>query len=130
MLLAFSAQNDGMRDFRDLKVWEKAHNLTLELYRLTKGFPVDEQFGLTAQLRRAAASVPTNIAEGCGRGSERELARFMSIAGGSVSEVEYQLLLAYELKYFNYETYKELEQQVNEIKKMLNKFIQKLTANS
>jgi len=130
LLLAFSAQNDGMRDFRDLKVWEKAHNLTLELYRLTKGFPVDEQFGLTVQLRRAAASVPTNIAEGCGRGSERELARFMSIAGGSVSEVEYQLLLAYELKYFNYETYKELEQQVNEIKKMLNKFIQKLTANS
>ncbi|MCK5545095.1 MAG: four helix bundle protein, partial [Desulfobulbaceae bacterium] len=71
-----------MRDFRDLKVWEKAHRLTLEVYRITKNFPSDERFGLTVQLRRATASVPTNIAEGCGRHSERELARFMSIAAG------------------------------------------------
>ena len=88
-----------MRDFRELKVWEKAHRLTLQVYRITKNFPSDEQFGLTVQLRRAAASVPTNIAEGCGRDSERELARFMSIAGGSASEVEYQLLLACDLNY-------------------------------
>ena len=80
-----------MRDFRELKVWEKAHRLTLQVYRITKDFPSDEQFGLTVQLRRAAASVPTNIAEGCGRDSERELARFMSIAAGSVSEVEYNV---------------------------------------
>ena len=118
-----------MRDFKELKVWEKAHYLTLHIYKVTKKFPSDERFGLTVQLRRAAASVPTNIAEGCGRDSERELARFMSIAGGSASEVEYQLLLAYDLNYIQDETYRELNQQVNEVKRMLNNFIQKLNAN-
>lgn len=118
-----------MRDFRELKVWNKAHSLTLQIYRTTKNFPSCEQFGLTVQMRRAAASVPTNIAEGCGRESERELARFMSIAGGSASEVEYQLLLACDLNYIQDETYRELNQQINEIKRMLNSFIQKLTAN-
>ena len=119
-----------MRDFRKLKVWEKAHHFTLQVYRITKDFPSDERFGLTVQLRRAAASVPTNIAEGCGRHSERELARFMSIAAGSASEVEYQLLLACDLNYIPNETYRELNQQVNDVKRMLNSFIQKLTANS
>ncbi|MHA1268134.1 MAG: four helix bundle protein [Candidatus Helarchaeota archaeon] len=118
-----------MRAFRELKVWEKAHLLTLQVYRITKNFPSDEQFGLTVQLRRAAASVPTNIAEGCGRDGGRELARFMSIAGGFASEVEYQLLLACDLNYIQDETYRELNQQVNEVKRMLNSFIQKLTAN-
>lgn len=118
-----------MRDFRKLKVWEKAHHFTLYVYRITKHFPSDERFGLISQLRTAAASVPTNIAEGCGRDSELELARFMSIAAGSASEVEYQLLLAYDLKFIQYETYKEISQQVGEVKKMLNSFIQKLTAN-
>ena len=118
-----------MRDFRELKVWEKAHLLTLQVYGSTKNFPSDERFGLTLQLRRAAASVPMNIAEGCGRESERELARFMSIADGSASEVEYQLLLAGNLKYIQDETYRELNQQVNEVKRMLNSFIRKLTAN-
>jgi four helix bundle protein len=119
-----------MKDFRKFKVWEKAHNFTLQVYRLTRNFPSDERFGLTAQLRRAAASVPTNIAEGCGRDSERELARFMSIAAGSASEVEYQLILACDLNYIQDETYGELHQQVNELKKMLNSFIKKLTAKS
>ena len=118
-----------MRDFRQLKVWEKAHRFTLHVYKITKQFPVDERFGVTSQLRRAAASVPTNIAEGCGRDSELELARFMSIAAGSASEVEYQLLLACDLKYIQNETYREISQQVSEVKKMLNSFIQKLTAN-
>jgi four helix bundle protein len=118
-----------MRDFRELKVWEKAHRFTLQVYRITKNFPSDEQFGLTVQLRKAAASVPTNIAEGCGRDSERELARFMSIAGESASELEYQLLLACDLNYIQDETHRELNQQVNEVKRMLNSFIQKLTAN-
>ena len=117
-----------MRDFRELKVWEKAHRLTVQIYRITKNLPSDERFGLTVQLRRAAASIPTNIAEGCGRDSERELARFMSIAAGSASEVEYQLLLAEDLHYIQDEAYGELNKQVNEIKKMLNSFIQKLTA--
>jgi four helix bundle protein len=118
-----------MRDFRKLKVWEKAHHFTLRVYRITKNFPSDERFGLTVQLRRAVASIPTNIAEGCGRGSELELARFMSIAAGSASEVEYQLLLACDLNYIQDETHRELNQQVNEIKRMLNSFIQQLTAN-
>ncbi len=118
-----------MRDFRELKVWEKAHRLTLQVYRITKKFPSDERFGLTVQLRRAAASVPTNISESCGRDSERELARFMSIAAGSASEVEYQMLLACDLNYIQDETYRELNQQVNEVKRMLNSFIRKLTAN-
>ena len=119
-----------MRDFRKLKVWEKAHYLTLLAYKTTRGFPPDERFGLTVQLRRAVASIPTNIAEGCGRDSERELSRFMIIAAGSASEVEYQLLLAYELNYIPDDMYGELNQQVNDVKKMLNSFIQKLTANS
>jgi len=118
-----------MRNFRKLKVWEKAHHLTVQIYRITKNLPSNERFGLTAQLRRAAASIPTNIAEGCGRDSERELARFMSIAAGSASEVEYQLLLACDLNYIQNETYGELNQEVNEVKKMLSSFIQKLTAN-
>ena len=83
-----------MRDFRELKVWQKAHRFVLDLYRHTQGFPAEERFGLTVQLRRAAVSVASNIAEGCGREGERDFARFLSIAGGSASEVEYQLLLA------------------------------------
>jgi four helix bundle protein len=118
-----------MRDFRELKVWEKAHRLTLQAYGSTMNFPSDERFGLMVQLCRAAASVPMNIVEGCRRDSERELARFMSIAAGSASEVEYQLLLARDLNYLQDETYRELIQQVNEVKRMLNSFIQKLTAN-
>jgi four helix bundle protein len=119
----------NMRDFRKLKVMERAHHFTLQIYRITKVFPSDERFGLTIQLRRAAASIPTNIAEGCGRGGERELARFMSIAAGSASEVEYQLLLACDLNYIQNEAHKELNQQINEIKRMLNSFIQQLIAN-
>ena len=119
-----------MRDFRKLKVMERAHHFTLQIYRITKVFPSDERFGLTIQLRRAASSIPTNIAEGCGRGGERELARFMSIAAGSASEVEYQLLLACDLNYIQDEAHKELNQQINEIKRMLNSFIQQLIANS
>ena len=116
-----------MRDFKQLKVWEKAHRLVLEIYRTTHQFPAEERFGLTAQLRRAAASVPSNIAEGCGRGGERELSRFVTIAAGSASEVEYQLLLARDLWYLGNEQYQELDKHINEVKRMLNAFIQRLT---
>ena len=118
-----------MRYFKQLKVWEKVHILIVEVYNITKSFPPDERFGLTGQLRRAVASVPTNIAEGCGRDTERDFARFLSIAAGSASELEYQLLLACDLGYVENESFKDLTQQVNEIKMMLNSFIQKLTAN-
>ena len=86
-----------MKDFRKLEVWEKAHALTLSVYHAADPFPREELYGLTSQIRRAAVSIPTNIAEGCGRGSEAELARFLQIAMGSASEVEYELLLARDL---------------------------------
>ena len=82
-----------MKDFRNLQVWEKAHKLTLSLYRATQSFPKEEVYGITSQLRRASSSIPTNIAEGCGRGSDAELGRFLQIAMGSASEVEYLALL-------------------------------------
>jgi four helix bundle protein len=115
-----------MRDFRELKVWQKAHRCTLEIYRHTQGFPAEERFGLTAQLRKAAVSVPSNIAEGCGREGERDFARFLSIAGGSASEVEYQLLLARDLGYLPDERHRPLDAQINEVKRMLNSFIRTL----
>ncbi len=115
-----------MRDFRELRVWEKAHAFTLKIYKLSASFPEQERFGITAQVRRATASIPTNIAEGCGRESEKELARFMSIAAGSASEVEYQLLLASDLGYLDKDLYVQLNYDVNELKRMLNAFMQKL----
>jgi four helix bundle protein len=86
-----------MEDFKDLRVWAKAHELTLILYARTRSFPKDELYGLTSQLRRSAASVGANIAEGCGRRSDGEMKRFLQIARGSVSELEYHLLLARDL---------------------------------
>lgn len=86
-----------MRDFRELKVWQKAHEATLDVYRATKDFPREEQFGLTAQVRRSAESIAANIAEGCGRDGDAEFARFLQIALGSASETEYHLLLAKDL---------------------------------
>jgi four helix bundle protein len=115
-----------MRDFRELKVWKKSHNLTLQVYGITRNFPAEEKFGLTTQLRRAVSSIPMNIAEGCGRGTEPELARYMSIAAGSASEVGYQLLLARDLEYIQDKTFQLLNQNVNEIMMMLNGFIRKL----
>ena len=115
-----------MRDFRELQVWQKAHRFVLEVYKHTRSFPAEERFGLTSQLRRSAASCPSNIAEGCGHEGERELARFLGIAAGSASEAEYQLPLARDLTYLPDETHRELDAQVNEVKKMLNSFIGKL----
>ena len=115
-----------MRDFKELKVWQKAHHLVLGVYRHTKSFPPEERFGLTRQLRNAAASIPSNIAEGCGRVGERELAHFLSIAAGSASEAEYQLLLARDLGYLQGDAHRQLDDQVNEVKRMLNSFLQKL----
>ena len=115
-----------MRDFRKMEVWEKAHKLTLEVYKCTTTFPKDEMYDLTSQIRRAAASVPANIAEGCGRGVEAELARFCVIAAGSASELEYHLLLCHELGLVPVSNYERLNNDVNEVKKMLNSFIQKI----
>lgn len=90
-----------MKDFKELKVWAKAHELTVAVYGITRAFPRDEVYGLSAQLRRSAASIGANIAEGCGRRSDGELARFLQIARGSASETEYHLLLAKDLKFLS-----------------------------
>ncbi|MEZ4669962.1 MAG: four helix bundle protein [Anaerolineae bacterium] len=84
-----------MGDYRKLGVWDKAHKLTLHIYQVTKGFPKDEVYGLTSQIRRSAMSVPSNLAEGSGRGSDGELIRFAHIAAGSAHELDYQILLSY-----------------------------------
>jgi len=110
---------DTVKDFHDLHVWQKAHHLTLAVYRVTASFPREELYGLTTQLRRAASSVAANLAEGCGRNGDAELARFCSIAMGSASELDYHLL----------RDYTELAQQATEVKRMLTGLFQKLTAD-
>ena len=115
-----------MRDFRNLNVWENAHALTLKIYKLTTLFPGDEQYGLTSQLRRAVASIPTNIAEGCGRNSDADLARFLDIAMGSASETEYLLCLACDLGYVEADQAQALSGNVVEIKRMLTGLIKRL----
>src|ERR1700694_4365732 len=112
-----------MRDFKTLKVWEKAHHLVLAVYQATTSFPKDEMYGLTSQVRRSAASIPANIAEGCGRDGEAELVRFFNIAMGSASELEYHLLLARDLKLLGVEDHERLSADVVDIKRMLTAFI-------
>ena len=119
-----------MKDFRKLQVWEKAHQLALALYHVTASFPRDETYGLVSQIRRAAASIPSNIAEGCGRDGDAELSRFCTIARGSASELEYQLLLVRDLKLIQLNDYEQLSQQTIEIKRMLTVLVQKLNAES
>jgi four helix bundle protein len=115
-----------MQDFRKLQVWEKAHRLTLAVYKATNIFPKEELYGLTSQMRRSSASIPTNIAEGCGRDGNAERARFCQIAMGSASELEYQLLLARDLEMLENSAYEQLNTDLIQVKRMLNVFIQKL----
>src|SRR5690242_9033592 len=99
----------SMEDFKDLRVWLKAYELTLDVYKKTRGFPKDEMYGLTSQLRRAASSIGANIAEGCGRRSDPEMRRFLQIARGSANEVEYHLLLSRDLELLSVDDFNELE---------------------
>lgn len=117
-----------MQDFKDLIVWKKAHKNVLLIYRLSKGFPKEEQFGLTNQLRRAATSIPTNIAEGAGKSTQKDFANFLQTSLGSAQEVEYLLLLSYELKYLNQEDYNKINSSNNEVKAMLISLIKKVRA--
>lgn len=119
-----------MQDFRKLKVWEKAHQLTLAVYRTTQEFPQAEMYGLTSQLRRSSASIAANIAEGCGRKSNLDFARFLQIAMGSASEVEYHFLLARDLAFLDDSSYENLAGTVEEVKKMLTVLIQKLKTDN
>jgi four helix bundle protein len=115
-----------MEDFKNLKVWTKAYALTLAVYELTRAFPKDEIYGLTSQLRRAAASIGANIAEGCGRRSDAEMRRFLQIARGSASELEYHLLLAKDLHLLRDADFTDLEAKVFEVQRMLASFVQRL----
>ncbi len=117
-----------MKNFRDLTVWRKSHRLALAMYEASGAFPVEERYGLSNQLRRAAFSIPTNIAEGCGRYGDREFARFLSIAMGSASETEYLLLLANDLGFLHAEAHGKLSANTTEVKRMLATLIGKLKA--
>ena len=119
-----------MQDFRNIQAWRKAHELTLSVYKTTKSFPKDEMYGLTSQIRRAALSIPCNIAEGCARSTDADFARFLDIAIGSASEVECQLLLAQDLGYLQKNESDELLEQVVRVKRMLAKFIATLRKNA
>src|SRR4029077_18404040 len=119
-----------MQDFRNLKVWQKAHALTLAVYRGTRNFPSDEKFGITSQLRRSSASIPANLAEGCARGGDIDFARFVNVAAASASETDYHLLLARDLQYLNETDYQSLYEQVSEVKRMLNSFERTLRDNT
>ncbi len=118
-----------MKDFRQLKVWEKAHVFALAVYKITKSFPKNEVYGLTSQIRRASASIPTNIAEGCGRDSDADLARFLQISMGSSSEAEYLLLLSRDLGLMSNDEYEQLNPEIVEIKRMLSGLIKTLKAS-
>ncbi len=117
-----------MKNFKDLQVWQKAHQLTLSVYKNTKNFPLDEKYGLTSQMRRSASSIAANIAEGCGRNGDAELARYLQIAMGSASELEYHILLAHDLKILETNSNNKLTDRVLEVKKMLASLIKKLRA--
>ena len=112
-----------MRNYRDLQVWGKAHNLTLELYRISRQFPREEIYGITSQLRRAAVSIGANLAEGCGRRTSSELARFVRIATGSASELDYHLLLSRDLGFMSVDEFANASAALTEVRKMLTSFL-------
>jgi four helix bundle protein len=115
-----------MKDFRDLQVWHKAHALTLAAYRVTERFPKQEQYGLTSQIRRCSASIAANIAEGCGKRGNGEFQRFLNIATGSASELEYHFLLARDLGFLESTDYVSLNPKVVEVKRMLASLARKV----
>ena len=115
-----------MQDYANLKVWQKGHALTLAVYDKTRSFPRIEMFGLTSQIRRACASIPANIAEGCGRVGRRELAYFLNVALGSASELDYHLRLAHDLGMLDDASHGRLAADLVEIKRMLCGLLKKL----
>ena len=115
-----------MKNFRDLQVWERAHKLTLEAYKTTQGFPREELYGLTSQIRRSSASIGANIAEGCGRRGNGEFHRFLQNAMGSASELEYHILLAHDLGILPQPKFKDLNTNIVEVKRMLSALIRKV----
>ena len=121
-----SAKGNHMSDYRSLRVWQRAHVLTLDVYKTTSTFPSSERYGLTDQLRRSAASVPANLAEGVGRNTQPELARFCRISMGSLNELEYHLLLSHDLGLLASADHEALAGEVSQVRRMLAKFVQTL----
>jgi four helix bundle protein len=109
-----------MRNYKDLRVWEESHRLTLFVYKVTQAFPKEERFGLISQIRRSSASIPANLAEGCGRRSDGEMGRFVQIAMGSGAELSYHLLLARDLGFVTSEEYVELNTILERVMRMLS----------
>jgi four helix bundle protein len=119
-----------MRDFRNLEIWKRSHAAAIQIYEVTKSFPSTEKFGLTSQIRRAAVSIPSNIAEGCGHGSNKEFSRYLQIAAASTSELQYQLILAKDLGYLQQNQYREIANIVEEVKKMIYVFTKRSAERS
>ena len=115
-----------MRNFQDLAIWKRSHALAIEIYKITQTFPRDEVFGQVSQIRRAIVSIPTNIAEGCGRRTKTEFAQFLNIASGSASEVEYELLLAKDTGYISEQQYEHLKNEIREIRSMISTYMTRL----
>ncbi|HEX7288037.1 MAG TPA: four helix bundle protein [Candidatus Angelobacter sp.] len=113
-----------------MEVWEKAHKLTLQLYQRSRSFPKEEFYGLTSQMRRSAMSVGANLAEGCGRQTTPELARFVRIAMGSASELDYHLLLASDFGYLQSAEHREFSQELTRIRKMLASLLSTLESGT
>jgi len=108
-----------MKDFKSLKVWQKGIKLVVDIYKSSKDFPQEELYGLTSQMRRSAVSIPSNISEGSGRNSDKDLHRFLEISLGSSFELETQLIIAHELEYLSDETFNDLSNKVQEEQKMI-----------
>ncbi len=118
-----------MKDYRDLQVWQRAHKLNLAVYRDTADFPKHEWYGLRSQIRRCSGSVPANIAEGCGRHGDGDFYRFLDIAAGSASELDYHLLLARDLSYVADPAYRGLVRELTEVRRMLTGLLRKVGAD-
>jgi four helix bundle protein len=119
-----------MKDFRQLKIWKKAHLLVLSLYEATGSYPDSERYSSTSQIRRSAASIPANIAEGCEKEGDADFARYVQITAGSASELEYHLLLSHDLGLMQKTVYDQLNNKVTEIKRMISSLLKKLRAES
>jgi four helix bundle protein len=115
-----------MRDFKKYDIWQLSHSLTLDVYKITSNFPKDKLYGLSSQIRRAVASIPTNISEGCGRNSDKEFNQFLNIVLGSANETEYLFILSKDLKYISEELFYNLDSKINTIKSKIFKLKEKL----
>jgi len=115
-----------VKDFRDLKVWERSHHLTLDVHKATAGFPREELYGLTCQMRRCSASIAANLAEGYGKRGNNEFQRYLQIASGSASELAYHLLLSRDLGFLSSIEHDTLSKQLGELRRMLTSLILKV----